>query len=549
MILWCRFPKYLEILAPESYKSVGKYNVFTGKKVACGSSGHESRQRATSKKSKALKKQAGGSVAQVGDAQAADVGSGAEIFVLSELEEFLEKSVFKPFTYHVSCILGVGIEPLVYTPDSLPSGLTQTQATQTQSNALSGNISGRQALDGRESQVTQLSDGAILQLLKSSVQWCKESPGSGGNLGGLAGDQEVNNPMLMKVHTLRQTKVFCSLSKLLDRIQLTISSGRGRGDESNVLESSEVPVERDIHLQASKEGKSGVSQFDLLEQILCLYGVLLDNKDLQEEFLSTAGGYVKQTRQDKSSSERAFRVPLLIQISDDLGNANEEVDRSLPRSDTVETLQDLAASIERALQGLFETFRSIVLGILKHRTIASAGFVRNRDGDDDPYIEFEDADVEEGTNVSHMKRHEGESGSSKPLTSRNDVHMTYAVAIVQILDNLLHLSSKLLESQQNKKNLSDENNVCSVLSALLAPTALPLQLSDVCKSLLQYDWANSRLKDGRAQAGYTYSTKDLPIFVQVLLKYSPDPLEKVKFMVNELFLDELKVRHAMLCFQ
>jgi hypothetical protein len=63
----------------------------------------------------------------------------------------------------------------------------------------------------------------------------------------------------------------------------------------------------------------------------------------------------------------------------------------------------------------------------------------------------------------------------------------------------------------------------------------------LCKSLLQYDWANSRLQDGGGLTGYTYSSKDLSLFVQLLLKHCSQPLENVKFIVNDLFMDELKV--------
>ena len=123
-----RFPKYLEILAPETHTTVGKYNVYTGKKVtASGSSGQDSKRDSASKKKQVAKGKKeiplnGGDNKQK---QTGETIAGAARLMLSELAVFAEKSLFKPLSYHVSCILGIGIEPLVYTPDTISSGFTQ----------------------------------------------------------------------------------------------------------------------------------------------------------------------------------------------------------------------------------------------------------------------------------------------------------------------------------------------------------------------------------------------------------------------------------------
>ena len=149
------------------------------------------------------------------------------------------------------------------------------------------------------------------------------------------------------------------------------------------------------------------------------------------------------------------------------------------------------------------------------------------------------ADEEEeegGPSALHARWRVGGAGGGKgkTLSSRTDVYMTFVVSICHLLDQLLELSARLLATQEGGGHVS------AVLRALLDPTALPLQVAELCTSLLQYDWADSRLQQ-EGTGVYTFSSKDISLFVHLALKYAPNPLEKVQFMVNDLFLGELKV--------
>jgi hypothetical protein len=566
LLCFHRFPQYLEILAPETYTSVGKYNLYTGKKVSSGAGGQEKKAGGTAAAAKRAKAKAGGGGGEKATAAGGGnggggarqrqtggaVGVGAERLILSELQAFVEMSVLKPFTHHVSCILGFGIEPLVYTPDVLPTGLTQaTQATQALS-GLTGDPRGSEE-HVQQQQVTQLTDGAILKLLKSTVQWCSAGSGSGG--------YEESDALLTKVQTLHKHGVFQSLCTLVTRIQRSFqpgragmfedssssSSGGGGGGESCLLESTEVLVDRDTHMLASAHrepgGGAGGHHFDILEQIVRLYGELLGSKAVLGDLISAGKSYsTAPSARHQHSAAVGFRVPLLIRISMDLSNNMEETGAGAP--ETCANLQVVATCYERGLQGIFDTFYSLVLGLLKHRASrSSSGEVCGHPGDEDTHIEFEEVSSEEPSVLQARARggEGGGAGAGKTLTSRNDMYMTFVVSICHILDKLLDVSAQLLLTQASC--VPEDREVYTALSALLAPTALPLQLAELCKSLLQYDWAGSRLKGG---SGYTYSAKDLSLFVHLSLKHAPAPLEKVQFMVNDLFMEELKVRILLL---
>lgn len=534
----------MEILAPDSHSSVGKYNLYTGKRVS--NSTGQAIKSATGKKSKSKKESlepansnSSGTTKQ--KSTAGDVGLGAERLILVELKEFVEKSKLKPFTHHVSCILGFGIEPLVYTPDSLATGLTQTQATGTPAHGLSSQ-GGNHSEGLREQQVTQLSEGAVLMLLKSTVLWCSRGGSNGG--GGSSGYQEnTQNSLLLKLHSLCHHGVFRGLRILVKRIQcMLLQRGRGAssGRDGSLLESSEVPVERDLHMRGSKVIPVEVEQFAILEQIVCLYGEVLNNKDIQDDLISTGKAFDVRTQRDRNIASDAFHVPLIIRVSLDLSslsNDNIEVTPAI-----LHTVKDLAVCYEGALRGAFDTFHALVLGLLKHRVFARSSALGIED--DDTYIAFEDAaETEDGSNslfkIPGFDGCEGGRGDTKALNSRNDKYMLHVVSICHILDTVLDLSAQFLLTLDSGRG--DKNCVATVLSELLAPAALPLQFSDLCKSILQYDWANSRMKEGGGGEGYTYTSKDLSFFVQMSLKHASDPLEKIQFMVNELFLDELKV--------
>jgi hypothetical protein len=310
--------------------------------------------------------------------------------------------------------------------------------------------------------------------------------------------------------------------------------GSSRGGEScSLLESTEIPVELDVHMKASKEiGRVPVmQQFDTLEQVVCLYAELLGSKDIQEEFLATGKSYASLAppRDDIS-------LPLLVRLSLDLSD-NGLNDGVSAAPESVQNLKDAATCFERAIQGIFDKFYSLILTLLKHRasSSAAAAALAASGYDEHSYIEYDEVNAEEGASALHAIPGFGGCGTdSKALSSRNDVYMKFAVNICHILDVLLDLSAKLLLALKR-------SHVSAALESLLAPTALPLKLSELSVSILQYDWANSRLKDEVGHAGYTYSSKDLSFFVHLSLKHAPSPLEKIQFMVNDLFLDELKV--------
>ena len=525
-----RFPKYLEILAPETHTTVGKYNVYTGKKVtASGSSGQESKRDSASKKKQVAKGKKeiplnGGDNKQK---QTGETIAGAARLMLSELAVFAEKSLFKPLSYHVSCILGIGIEPLVYTPDTISSGFTQTQNTQMQAHATADQ------LNSCERKVTQLSDGAILKLLKSTVLLCSNSTGSG-HVGNIGAGEKADDNLVAKIGTLRRHCVFQAIHVLIKRIQRLLSTGIESSGDTSMQESTEVPMENDVHMPCTIAGSSGVGRFDILEQIVILFGELLSCKDIQEDLISTGKSYVTSNHRERNTETDSFKVPIIIQISLDMSYGSEGIDSDTPLSP--QSIYDISTCIERALRGIFDVFHSLAVGLLKHRAKKYSTSAMHDDDGGDSHIIFEDIDTEE-----HNTDHYLEAGihGKKVLTSRSDRYMTYVVNIVLLLDKLLDMAAKLMQTQS--VGVPDGAQVSLALAALLAPPCLPLKFSELCKSLLQYDWANSRLQDGGGLTGYTYSSKDLSLFVQLLLKHCSQPLENVKFIVNDLFMDELKV--------
>ncbi len=77
-------------------------------------------------------------------------------------------------------------------------------------------------------------------------------------------------------------------------------------------------------------------------------------------------------------------------------------------------------------------------------------------------------------------------------------------------------------------------------STLLSPGKLPTQLSNLCDTMLQYDWREevSVDSDGLAPKLH-YSTRDVGLMMKFHLKWSIDPLGRVKFFVQDI-LSELK---------
>lgn len=535
-MLYRSFPQYLEIVAPDSYSTVGKYNVHTGKKVASVSALEKASGPATSKKSSSKRGKRGTEATISGD---------VERLIMEELREFVELSLLRPFSHHVSCILGVGVEPLVYTPDALALGNTQATQASVLQRGLSGVVAGGDGCGSVsvQQEVTQLSDGAIVKLLKSTVQWCSSSDRDSGSIGGYL---EGGVSLVSKVRLLHNHGVFCSLFTLVNRIQRSIGGGRG-GDcvilegssksigmesESSVLGNSELPVPSEMYLKSTSKKLVQEEQFDILEQVVCLYGELLSNKHMQEDVLAVGKSY-------DSSTTDSFDIPLLIQISNALA-----ADGSVP--DSCSSLQEVATCVERALRAVFDMLRSLALSLLRHRTSRSTAAASDSghhtgegESDIDPNIEFEDVDTEDTSLLFKKKSGMGEAARGKVLTSRNDIYMGFVVQICHCLDKLLDLGSRLLLAQPEAGLFS------TTLGTLLLPSGLPMQLAELCESLLQYDWANSRLRKvtgGSDCSEYTYSCKDVSLFVQLMLKYSSNPLEKVQFMVNDLFVEELTVR-------
>ena len=535
-----RFPKYLEILAPDAHESVGKYNIYTGKKVS-RSSGNLGKRIAKKDKEKLDRKNTKDKVDSSVVRSTDNVGIGPDRLIMSDLEAFLEISILKPLTHHVPCILGFGIEPLIYTPDEYPTGLTQaTPFTPGQSMPTPAQSLEIETSASRQPQVTQLSDRAILKLLKSIVQWCSHK------IVTLESCLDPKDGLIEKVNTLLNHGVFRGLRILVSRLKHFFRPFPDKGESENTFLASELPAELQTHLQAtkSKPVHAFTENFLMLEQVVLIYCELLKHKDVQDDFLSAVGSCGKHSNRNESKEENCFHVPVLVRVSLDLSNNLN--DNHVPTPEKYNCLNVVANCYERAFQGIFDIFYSIALILLKHRAKANntdLSMVAGNDCDEN-IIEFEESDGVNSGNMGTVKSGE------KAITSGTDTYMKVVVRICNILDMLVDLIVQALKVQNvsftENENVIN-NTLNNTLSALVVPSGIPLQLSDLCKSLLQYDWANSRIQKANSNCKeYTYTAKDVGFFVHLWLKHSPDTLTTVQFIVNELFMEDLKVSLLLL---
>jgi hypothetical protein len=132
--------------------------------------------------------------------------------------------------------------------------------------------------------------------------------------------------------------------------------------------------------------------------------------------------------------------------------------------------------------------------------------------------------------------------------------LSHCTAIIDLLDTLLERSFSLLtclpilSSIRCKTSLSDSPDLGPPLTgSLLARDQLPSQLSNLCDMMLQFDWRMETDAGDLPLTKQNFSSKDVGLMTKLHLKWSTEPLLRVKFFVQDIFSELKDLRYNEPC--